>query len=273
MPLGVRLHGWGHFRGSAIPAPRSCRLESIRIKFLFLAFAGIGHRVMVFALKGSDGFPGMDRRWQSGAAADLRLLVCGAGRCGTTTLARELTATGLRCGHQSCFTVLGIFQPPGVEADSSWLAAPYLHAVRCPILHLVRHPLDVLNSMEGIRFLDGGITENNCLYERFARRFLPELDALADSRERHMRFIVSWNAAINRYTHRRMRLEDGSRESLRRHLSDLGLAPYPGTWGEKPYPFSRANSRPRTTLTVGDLPKGSLRDEFVAQAREFGYSI
>ena len=202
---------------------------------------------------------------------ELRLVVCGTGRCGTTTLARTLTELGLPCGHQSCFTVLGIFQPPGLAADSSWLAAPYLRSLDCPILHLVRHPLEVLNSMEGIRFLDGGITENNCLYEQYARRFVPELDGLTDSRERHMRFIVSWNRRIEARAVRRVQLEESNPTLLAELLGDLGLGLSGAIREGAPPALAKENSRQRSALSLEDLPRGGLRDEFVAQGEAYGY--
>lgn len=207
----------------------------------------------------------------AGGLLRLRMVVCGTGRCGTTTLARTLTELGLPCGHQSCFTVLGIFQPPGLEADSSWLAAPYLRSLECPILHLVRHPLEVLNSMEGIRFLDGGITENNCLYEQYARRFLPELDGLTDSRERHMRFIVSWNRRIEARAVRRVQLEESNPRLLAELLGDLGLGLSGAIREGAPPALAKENSRQRSALSLENLPRGGLRDEFVAQGEAYGY--
>lgn len=210
-------------------------------------------------------------RTGQGGLLRLRLVVCGTGRCGTTTLARTLTELGLPCGHESCFTVLGIFQPPGLEADSSWPAAPYLFGLDCPVLHLVRHPLEVLNSMEGIRFLDGGITENNCLYEQYARRFVPELDGLTDSRERHMRFIVSWNRRIEARAVRRVQLEESNPRLLAELLGDLGLGLSGAIREGAPPALAKENSRRRSALSLEDLPRGGLRDEFVAQGEAYGY--
>ena len=209
----------------------------------------------------------------AGGLVDLRLVVCGTGRCGTTTLARALTDLGVPCGHQSCFTVMGILQPPGLEADSSWLAAPYLEALSCPVLHLVRNPLEVLNSMEGIRFLDGGIAENNCLYERYARRFLPELESLPDRRERHMRFIVAWNRMVGARAARRIRLEECDARLLAGRLAEMGVEVSAMAGKEAPAALPRENSRPRSSLSLTDLPRSGLRDEFVSQAREYGYPL
>lgn len=217
------------------------------------------------AIPGATGSPA------AGGLLPLRLVVSGTGRCGTTTLARTLTELGLPCGHQNCFTVMGILCPPGLEADCSWLAAPYLEAIRCPVLHLVRHPLEVLNSMEGIRFLDGGITENNCLYERFARRFVPELDALPDSRARHMRFILSWNQKIAARAVRRVRLEECDHRLVGMLLAELGLNSPQAARAEYPEALAKENSRPRSALSLGDLPRGALRDEFVAHGEAYGY--
>jgi hypothetical protein len=206
-----------------------------------------------------------------GGLLPLRLVVCGTGRCGTTTLARALTDLGIPCGHENCFTVMGILHPPGLEAEASWLAAPYLLGLACPILHLVRHPLEVLNSMEGIRFLDGGITENNWLYEQYARRFVPELDGLADSRERHMRFIISWNRRIEARAVRRVRLEECNHRLMGTLLAELGLRPPLADRAEGPEILAKENSRPRSALSLMDLPRGALRDEFVAHGQAYGY--
>jgi hypothetical protein len=206
---------------------------------------------------------------------NLKLLVSGTGRCGTRSLGRWLTEAGIPCGHEEVFTVRGIAGAKGLLAESSWLAAPHLSMASCPILHLVRHPLQVLCSLEGIRFLSGGITENNGLWAEYAQRWTPGLKkGFRASVEKHMRFIIDWNSMVQEKASARIQLEEASPSSLVELLQSI--APGLVTAKEKgalEIPFPRLNSRPTKSITLADLPRGALKDEFLAQAQTYGYRL
>lgn len=84
------------------------------------------------------------------------LVVTGTAHSGSAYLASVLGGLGLRFGHEVVFgprtTRFTGWQ--GQHGDASWLAVPFLDEVpEALVLHLTRHPLDVLRSLVGVRFL------------------------------------------------------------------------------------------------------------------------
>lgn len=103
----------------------------------------------------------------------MNLLITGTGRCGTGFMSRVLTEAGYPCSHEGVYTPHGPtpFNPP---AESSWMAAPYLHAAHVPIVLIFRNPADVVRSMLGIKFF-----ETPGPYRDFALYYEPSLSRLS----------------------------------------------------------------------------------------------
>lgn len=129
------------------------------------------------------------------------MLICGTGRCGTAYAAALLSELGLPCGHQSVFSperplpVALRVRRRSPWAESSPAALPALREVPDSVVcvHLVRHPLQVLASIERRGFFLRG---NEDAYVRFAYAVLPELIDARDPIERAARFVIGWNSAI-----------------------------------------------------------------------------
>jgi hypothetical protein len=104
---------------------------------------------------------------------DLKYLVTGCGRSGTVYMAKLLTSLGVPCGHETIFDFDGIERAleriagsiplklsetslrakedwvdvNTIVADASYMAAPYLDFFPdATIIHVVRHPVKVINS-------------------------------------------------------------------------------------------------------------------------------
>lgn len=87
---------------------------------------------------------------------DIKYIVTGTGRCGTMFMSKFLTSAGINCGHELIFTNDGISAARqniksynNFEADSSYMAAPYLQSdllSNSRIIHIVREPMMVINS-------------------------------------------------------------------------------------------------------------------------------
>ena len=109
----------------------------------------------------------------------LEYIATGTGRCGTRYVSRVLSEVGIPCGHESIFQPKGIVKNDRLQADSSWLAAPYLNhdiALNVPVIHVKRHPVDVVSSYVHIGFFDR-VRNLNCRgpYALFARRHDPDI--------------------------------------------------------------------------------------------------
>ena len=92
-----------------------------------------------------------------------QIIVTGTGRCGTGFIAKLLTSAGVKCTHEGIFSLGGLDHGLGrlrerqihpeweLQAESSWLASPFLAEIRAEpypvtIVHLVRHPKKMLDS-------------------------------------------------------------------------------------------------------------------------------
>jgi hypothetical protein len=202
-----------------------------------------------------------------------RFVVTGTGRSGTGYLSKVLTKLGVPCFHEETFT------PAGVDwewrrGDSSWMAAPHLPHFDGYVLHLVRDPLDVINSMTGIGFFDDTLEarEAHGMWRLFAEEHAPQVFGLSDPVERAMAWYVEWNRLIERYADKRLQVETVTGEDL------LDLVRASGAW-HSPHEIQQAidkvdttiNTRRRASLTWDDLPDGETLDELRIMVKEYGY--
>jgi hypothetical protein len=159
----------------------------------------------------------------------LEYLVVGTGRCGTAYMAQLLTSAGIPCGHESVFSTNTLMEiknklknpkslklskcslmseskwvnPRDIIADSSYLSAPYLKSAilkNTKIIHVVRHPLDVIKSFvfDGLYF-DKGIPENSQNYQNFIKRKIPEIyNNNFNSFTKAALYYILWNKLIEK---------------------------------------------------------------------------
>lgn len=220
----------------------------------------------------------------------LWLFLTGTGRCGTGYMAQVLTSVGVNCTHEGVFNPAHLagdispdFDKPPIEeefrrrvrlnqdnawwgwqAESSWLAAPYLTIPEmegCTIVHLLRHPKDVIDSQMRIRAFEG---KHPRFYD-FQLQFLPEL-ADMNPLEQAAYFYIIWNRMIGEHAHYQHRVD---RESTLSLLDALGI-----DWKEKEvYSNRKYNSRAgwgKSDVSLDDLSR-RLQWEMRQISDEYGY--
>lgn len=148
----------------------------------------------------------------------LKCVITGTGRCGTLYGAMLLDSYGIACGHESVFTNSGLRKhiintknPPTspiskrqcgtwlknkkLEADSSYMAAPYLDQVEGSVIHFIRDPLKVISSfVRGMHYFWNTKPSNQ--YERFIYSHLPQLSHKMRAVERAALYYLDWNELI-----------------------------------------------------------------------------
>lgn len=114
--------------------------------------------------------------------------VVGTGRCGTGYVAAMLRASGLDCGHEQWWSAAGPIRS-GLDGDCSWLALPDIEAFRWsgPVLHITRHPVEVVRSFAGIGFF-----RRDTPWRAFALAHEPSLAAMTEV-EACAEWWVRWN--------------------------------------------------------------------------------
>lgn len=134
----------------------------------------------------------------------LKYLITGTGRCGTGYMAQVFKSAGVPCGHEAVFSYDGPGEHGDWQADSSWLAAPFLPGLEdTTIIHLVRDPRKIIESLVSVRVLS-----NDTPYSRFAFEHLPYLRDWARPEEQAAQFYLGWNRMIEPYADVRHRVED-----------------------------------------------------------------
>jgi len=204
----------------------------------------------------------------------MNIIVTGTGRCGTGFMARWLSSAGIKCTHEGVFNTKGwdyaleqirlrLANPYwGWQADSSWLAAPWLGQPELKdmtVIHVVRHPKPTIDS-----FLRLILYANNRPYFDWAAQFLPRLREL-NPVDSMVYWYITLNEMIEPYAHYRHMVED-STMSLERFLG-IDIEP------EKLYNNTLYNTRAGlgpSNIRLEDI-NSELRDKLLAMTDKYGY--
>lgn len=173
------------------------------------------------------------------------MIITGCQRSGTQSIA---LAFGLK--HEKYFT------PHRVKVDDeevknifevSWMAQPWVVQgyFNVPIIHLVRHPFNVLRSILGIRFFDYK-EEEHTTYRDFIFHHLKDFPRLEDQITQALYYIINWNKPLEKYP--RIRVEDI-------------------------YNLLRANQRHRSNITIQDISSNMLFGEFEQLCKRYKYGL
>lgn len=191
--------------------------------------------------------------------AKLKFIVTGTGRCGTVYFAKLLTSLGIVCGHETIFSheglevaknklasvaplqtsaiselASGLEEPMfpdgviGIQADSSYMAAPFLNDPildGVKVIHLVRNPLEVMNSfIYGLHYF-----RNNCLenehqeYHKFIYKHVPRVLEFKRPIDRAAAYYIEWNALIERKLSGKLYCRHNINRNLNKVFDFLGV--------------------------------------------------
>lgn len=216
----------------------------------------------------------------------LWLVVAGTGRCGTKFMTEVLNSVNVPCAHQHIFQASNPFtgnktmvteeytdklvtqlrqSSPVYDADSSWCVTPFL-GMPCmqglQVVHLVRHPKKVIDSLIKVRVLDN--EDLYGWYTRFAHHHVPEMrewEAIADWAGT---FYLRWNEMTEPHATVRWRVEDSVRGLLEQlDITYEGMELFDDTtyntrWGR------------RSDVHLGDFAP-QVRDELLEMSGRYGY--
>jgi len=231
----------------------------------------------------------------------LKYIVTGTGRCGTVFMARFLTSLGIPCGHESIFYSDGLDMAVqrltghmpirlsnvskadakndlwlenlnNIEADSSYMAAPYLNQEclrESVVIHVVRHPVRVVNSFcNYINYFENPTPKDG--YEANIYNHLPLLKEEMPTYDRAALYYVMWNemieeALLNRgfFFHR---IEDNKQELL----EFLDCQPTNGVFNN-----TKVNTfkKPGASFQIDHISNKDLKKRFVDMGRRYGYNM
>lgn len=237
----------------------------------------------------------------------IKLIVTGTGRCGTTNLAKTITSMGLKCGHESIFNyedeitiknrIIGKqiptlsycsqggiktpnkwINPLEIEADSSYLAAPYLNWTELKnvkIIHLRRDPIKTISSfLFKLNYFQKKYPdeENICNKNKWENKIwenLPELYQINNPLERACYYYIKWNQLIieNSKNKKILNLKIEEENKIKKIKSFLKLNNKNKNLFEnkKENNFNKINK----TITISDIPEGSIKKDFKKEIENY----
>lgn len=230
----------------------------------------------------------------------IKYLVTGTGRCGSVYMARLLTSLGYMCGHESVFDYKELkiaklrlerklplitsktskdrnewFNPQKMVAESSYMAAPFLDDPcfdNVKIIHVVRHPLQVVSSHHmDINFFDD-TTKNLSDYKNFVFNHLPNLKTIDNKLERACYYYIYWNRMIeDKSKNREYLLHKAENECNQKLLDFLQIKNVP----DNIFNNNKINSwkKRQKDITLSDIPEGEIKKEFIETMKRYGYII
>lgn len=223
----------------------------------------------------------------------LKYVATGTGRSGSVFVAKLLTSVGVPCGHEAVFNRFGLdraryllsnpceirtslvsgdsWLPPGeIEADSSYMAAPYLGSdllMGAGVIHAVRHPIRVISSfVNALGYFRG--PKYGTHYEKFIYTIIPDLYGEMTQAERACVFYVRWNEMIERAGGFRFRVEDNSAALL----DFLGVVPSKPDLMFKDRKANTMNNK-KPLIRLRDIPEGGVKNRFLAMGERYGYNM
>ena len=201
-----------------------------------------------------------------------RFVVIGTPRSGTNYFSALCKANGIQVSHELYFTEYGpkLRNPRrrfDTVGDVSWLAIPYLPDDQITVLHQVRNPLKVVNSIHRMGLFHEHRAYTRQAFVDTARRHFKFSD---DPLRSAMRFYVEWNERCEALTDRRYQVEnlDAERgriaEWLHMDLDDLA------TVSKKTNTRSAEVDEDVTLERLSDYPEF---EAFIATAKRYGYEL
>lgn len=153
----------------------------------------------------------------------------------------------------------------GPQADTSWLAVPYLNLPEMQDIakvHLVRHPRKVINSLVKVEVFER--RDRYGLYTDFAYHWVPEMRGETSAKERAAMFYLCWNELAEQGADYFWRVEDGPHGML-----DMLDIPHEG---KDVFNVVGYNGRggPLVNTRLEDLRPG-LQDDVLEMCGRYGY--
>lgn len=219
----------------------------------------------------------VNRDWFERWRKSRRFVITGWGRSGTAYIADLLRKVGISCGHEWVYTADG---PDWGSrwGDASWMAVPYLDEFDGPIVHLVRDPYKVAESLIGSALFD---PDNDSLapvntpdFREFVYKHIPGLEQLEDPVDRVVAYMEVWADRIDQFDAPIFRVEEMDAEKLVEIVNMTGR-PRPATVADVAAAVEATptdvNTRPRLVEVDWSQQDEKVRNVLDALRVRYGY--
>lgn len=229
--------------------------------------------------------PSKNKNQRVSRKIDYKYLVVAMPRSGTMFMARAFRSVGIKCGHEKFFGFPSqkqqsltkeivkqkMLNKPNLEADSSWLAVPFLNTECVPkdvaIIHLTRHPKKVIESLIAISFF----RRRPNFYTTYALLNTPQIKSSDSELTKCCKWYLYWNRKI----------EESGRQLIHHRVEDpieilldkLNLS-YDGYEIFNETKTNTRNSKNRRKINlIEEIKEPDLLKQIIEMAERYGYSI
>jgi len=209
--------------------------------------------------------------------ANLKFLIAGTGRCGTGYMAALFNELGIPCGHEKVFNADDKVKGGPWVGDSSWHCVPFLPVIDLPVLHVVRHPLDVIGSLlNATRLFEPNAHGKHQRYLEKHFELRGGYDADFVARENAARYWYQWNTRIRTYASARVNIDH--RSTLGNVANFLNCVGFNFTYSdvmsarEKLPCRTNASATPYERVDRGQIPLTMIRC-LKNEAAYYGYEV
>ncbi|MCL2932552.1 MAG: sulfotransferase domain-containing protein [Trichodesmium sp. MAG_R03] len=242
-------------------------------------------KLSVIKIQQGERSPSQKKNQKVSRKIDFKYLVVGTARSGTKFMAYAFRSVGIKCGHESFFgapsrkqlylteQVVGqrMLNHPELEADSSWLAVPFLKTECVPkdvsIIHLTRHPQKVIESLIAIGFF----RRNHCFYTNYALLNTPQIKSSDSELTKCCKWYLYWHNKI----------EQSGRQLIHYRLEDTPAILFNrlniNYDGYKIFDDIKTNTRDsenrRHINLIEEIEEPNLLKQIIEIAQRYGYSI
>lgn len=210
----------------------------------------------------------------------MKILIVGTGRCGTKTLSNLLNQNNIKCGHESIFGKMVnkeidenhvIKTIDLYEAESSWLAVPYLGTKYIPketkIIHLIRDPKKVIKS-----FLDISLFNGKGIYYEFMKNNCEQVNDNNSYIVNAINYYLYWNmkieSALEKYPNKKVFKIEDNPEKLKDFLplTNFNISKENLKINEKKYNYSEE-------IVKNAILNSEISELFQEYIAKYGYSL
>lgn len=219
---------------------------------------------------------------------NLKYLIVGAPRSGTKFMSQAFNSIGISCGHERIFGPSKIAKQTqltlklveerllrfsNLEAEASWYAVPFLSCrfnlinQKNIIIHVVRHPIDVIESLLAIKLFSRSSDDFSMNY---ALKRTPSIHKNDSEIVKCCKFYLHWNNKIHEsnLVNYRHRVED----SVSLLFDLLGIE----FDHKQVFNDTKANTRNqfnRKIISAKDIPNKQLLDKLEDLSNLYGYNL
>ena len=242
-------------------------------------------KLSVTKIQFGETSPSQNKNQKVSRKVKFKYLFVATARSGTQFMSYALRSVGINCGHERFFGAPSqqqrhlteelvqqrMLNNPDIEADSSWLAVPFLNTKCVPknvlIIHLTRHPKKVIESLIAMGFF----RRKNSFYTNYVLLNTPQIKSSDSELTKCCKWYLYWHRKIEQSA--RQLIHHRVEEPLEVLFDRLNLD-YENYEIFNDTQTNTRNSKNRREINlVKEIEEPDLLKQIIEMSEKYGYSI